>query len=163
MSQGDELLENQECFICRKHRGEIIVPGGCIYEDEFVYVGHMGANEKLIYKGYLIIDLKRHVPGIGDMSEDEAKNFGFILNQVGKALKEVLNAEHIYCFVQGDAFPHFHMHVIPRYPNTPHEYWNPLILKYWKEAQGGVEQIEELCSRLNNYMTNPKSVCLEGE
>ncbi len=23
-----------DCFICRKHRGEISVPGGAIYEDE---------------------------------------------------------------------------------------------------------------------------------
>jgi histidine triad (HIT) family protein len=142
----------QDCFICRKHKGEVVVPGGCIYEDEFVYVGHIGSKEELIYLGYLIIDLKRHVPGLGDMTEDESKTIGYVLNQMGKALKRVENAEHLYCYVQGDAFPHFHIHLIPRYPNTPQEYWDPMKLKNWENAKGGVKEIEELCNRLRNYL-----------
>jgi histidine triad (HIT) family protein len=145
-------LGNQACFICRKHKGEVVVPGGCIYEDEFVYVGHIGSKEELIYLGYLIIDLKRHVPGIGDMTENESKTIGYVLNHMGKALKRIENAEHIYCYVQGDAFPHFHIHLIPRYPNTPQEYWDPMKLKNWEKAQGRVKEIEELCNRLRNYL-----------
>ena len=33
--------EEQNCFICEKHKGNITVPGGAIYEDELVYVGHV--------------------------------------------------------------------------------------------------------------------------
>lgn len=139
---------DENCFICRKHQGEVTVPGGCIYEDEWVYVGHIGSNEDSIYLGYLIVDLKRHVPGLGDMTEEESRTVGSVLNRVGAALKNVLNAEHIYCFVQGDAFPHFHVHVIPRYLGTPEEYWSPMGLKNWKGAQGGTEDVEQVCSKL---------------
>jgi len=149
---GGIQMEEKNCFICRKHKGEVTVPGGWIYEDEYVYVGHMGSNDPFVYLGYLIVDLKRHVPGWGDMTEEESRMIGSVLNQVGGALKNVLNAEHIYCFVQGDAFPHFHVHVIPRYPDTPEEYWSPMGLKNWKKAQGGVEEIETVCSNLRTYL-----------
>lgn len=33
-------LQTTECFVCQKHRGEIIIPGGAIYEDHLVYAGH---------------------------------------------------------------------------------------------------------------------------
>jgi histidine triad (HIT) family protein len=145
-------VEEQACFICRKHQGEIIVPGGCIYEDEFIYVGHIGSNDNMVYLGYLIVDLKRHAAGLGDLTEEESQTIGSILNRVGKALKDVQNAEHIYSFVHGDAFPHFHVHVIPRYPNTPKEFWSPMSLKNWSGAHGGKEEIEALCSRLKTYM-----------
>jgi hypothetical protein len=29
--------DSSDCFVCRKHRGEIGVPGGAIYEDALVY------------------------------------------------------------------------------------------------------------------------------
>ncbi|MDQ8737692.1 HIT family protein [Paenibacillus sp. LHD-38] len=146
-------MSKADCFICRKHKGEISVSGGCIYEDEFVYVGHIGSNDSLVYLGYLIVDLKRHASGYGDMTDDEARTIGFILNKLGKALKSE-GAEHVYSFVQGDAFPHFHVHFIPRYPNTPLDYWNPMNLKNWKEAQGTNSQVEEVCSRLRKVLKN---------
>lgn len=49
-------MTSQDCFICRKHKGELYVHGGCIYEDEWVYAGHIGANDPLVYLGYLIVD-----------------------------------------------------------------------------------------------------------
>jgi histidine triad (HIT) family protein len=64
----------------------------------------------------------------------------------------MLGAEHIYSFVHGDAFPHFHVHVIPRYPDTPLEFWNPMSLKNWSGAHGGVVDIEEICAGLKAIM-----------
>ncbi len=43
---GTKMMSSNDCFICRKHNGELKVNGGCIYEDEFVYVGHIGSNIK---------------------------------------------------------------------------------------------------------------------
>lgn len=146
------MMSSNDCFVCRKHNGEIKVNGGCIYEDEFVYVGHIGSNDPLIYLGYLIVDLKRHAAGYGDMNDDEARAIGFILNKLGSALKNSESAEHVYSFVQGDAFPHFHIHLIPRYPGTPKEYWHPTNIRNYKEVHGTVHQVEEVCSRLRGAL-----------
>jgi len=35
-----------DCFVCRKHRGEVVVPGGAIYEDDLVYAGHAQIRER---------------------------------------------------------------------------------------------------------------------
>ena len=135
------MMASTNCFICRKHAGELKVNGGCIYEDEFVYVGHIGSNEPLIYLGYLIVDLKRHAAGYGDMNDDEARAIGFTINKVGKVLKSSENAEHVYSFVQGDAFPHFHIHLVPRYPGTPLSFWHPINIREYKQAYGTVNQV----------------------
>ena len=56
MSTNDQVKLN--CFICEKHKGNIIVPGGAIYEDELVYVGHVHWGSEETYLGYVMIDIK---------------------------------------------------------------------------------------------------------
>jgi hypothetical protein len=34
-----------DCFVCRKHRGQLSVPGGAIFGDEVLYVGHVQLPE----------------------------------------------------------------------------------------------------------------------
>jgi len=36
--------------------------------------------------------------------------------------KEVLGAEHAYAFAIGDVLQHFHLHLVPRYADTPREW-----------------------------------------
>ncbi len=46
-----------DCFICRKHRGEIMIPGGAIYEDDLLYAGHVGTQEgQAAYLGYIMVE-----------------------------------------------------------------------------------------------------------
>lgn len=143
------------CFICKKHAGNIETVGVTIYEDEFVYVGHMDRNGKPNYLGHIMIDLKRHAPTLAEMTMEEAAAFGMIMAKVSKALKESENAEHIYSFVAGDAVPHLHMHLVARYPNTPKEYWGPWDVYDWDGApMGDNNDVISLCNRLKVYMEN---------
>lgn len=135
MSTNDQVKLN--CFICEKHKGNIIVPGGAIYEDELVYVGHVHWDSEETYLGYVMIDIKRHVPGLAELTDEEAKAFGLITSRVSKALKASEGAEHIYTFVSGNGVPHMHMHIIPRYENTPKEFWSPTEVAKWNGAPYG--------------------------
>ncbi|WP_449537565.1 HIT family protein [Ferdinandcohnia sp. Marseille-Q9671] len=139
----------KDCFICKKHQGLIQTAGETIYEDEYVFVGHIDHNGEDGYLGHVMIDLKRHAPSLADMTMKEAKAFGMIMARVSKALKESENAEHIYSLVSGNAVPHLHMHLVPRYANTPREFWGPSSVYDWPEAPvGNQEQIAELCRRV---------------
>lgn len=141
------------CFICKKHRGELHTDGITIYEDEFVYVGHIDNDGEPGYLGHLMIDLKRHAPTLGDMNEEEAMAFGSIMARVSKALTVTEGAEHIYSLVSGNSVPHLHMHIVPRYPGTPKQYWGPMAVREWSEAPiGGNSEIIELCERICSYM-----------
>ncbi len=46
-----------DCFICRKHRGEIVIPGGAIFEDDLLYAEHAGAQAgQAAYLGYIMVE-----------------------------------------------------------------------------------------------------------
>jgi histidine triad (HIT) family protein len=146
---------NERCFICDKHAGAINTSGVKIYEDEYVYVGHIDRNGKPNYLGHIMIDLKRHAPSLADMTTEEAQAFGVIMSRVSKALKESENAEHIYSLVSGNSVPHLHMHIVARYPGTPQEHWGPMEVYDWKDAPiGGDQEVAHLCNRLKAILEN---------
>jgi hypothetical protein len=35
-----KMITPKECLVCRKHRGQITLAGGAIYEDELIFVSH---------------------------------------------------------------------------------------------------------------------------
>ncbi|MBP3951649.1 HIT family protein [Bacillus suaedae] len=142
-----------DCFICNKHRGTIRTSGSTIYEDDYVYVGHIDNDGKSNYLGHIMIDLKRHVPTLAEMNPDEAKAFGVMMARVSRALKKSENAEHIYALVTGNSVPHLHMHVVARYPNTPEQYWGPFEVSHSPNARMGTnDEVIELCNRIKAHL-----------
>ncbi|MBN8193437.1 HIT family protein [Bacillus sp. NTK074B] len=143
----------KDCFICDKHTGDIDTSGVSIYEDDYVYVGHIDRNGKPNYLGHIMIDLKRHAPSLADMTEEEAKAFGITMARVSKALIESEKAEHIYSLVSGNSVPHLHMHLVARYPHTPKEFWGPMEVYDWEDApMGDNDEVVKLSTRLKEYM-----------
>jgi histidine triad (HIT) family protein len=146
---------NSECFICSKHRGETPVPGGVIFENGLVYSSHsmVQRGQTSAYLGYLLIEPKRHVEGLQDLNKQESEAIGVLITRLSKALTISEKAEHLYLFVLGHHASHLHYHLVPRYANTPKEYWG-IHVDEWPEApHGGVNEINSLCNRLRNYLT----------
>jgi histidine triad (HIT) family protein len=145
-----------DCFICRKHRSEIVVPGGAIYEDDLLYASHIGnfqpQEEQIIYLGYLMVETKRHIPGLADLTNIEAQAIGLLVTRLSRALKGTLGAEHIYEFVLGHHVPHLHIHIVPRYPGTPREYWGMQVDEWPDAPHGGTEEIAALATHLRAYL-----------
>jgi diadenosine tetraphosphate (Ap4A) HIT family hydrolase len=141
-------------MICAKHRLGGAAPGGVLYEDDLVYAGHAyGADGQSAYRGYLMVEPKRHAPGLGDLSDDEAAAIGRVVNRLARVLKEGEGAEHVYAFVFGAGIPHLHVHLAPRYPNTPREYWGPRLVE-WPDAPNIDEpQMRALVARLRDLVS----------
>jgi histidine triad (HIT) family protein len=110
-----------ECFVCRKHRGEVIIPGGVIFEIDLIYISHaqLGGKEKDHYLGHVFVEPKRHVAGLADLTEEEAQAIGLYTSLVAKALLCTEDMEHIYTYVIGNHVQH--VHVISRYVGAPRE------------------------------------------
>jgi histidine triad (HIT) family protein len=143
-----------DCFICRKHRGEILIPGGAIYQDEIVYIGHaqIREGEANAYLGYLMVEPKRHVLGLADLTNIEAQTLGLMVARLSRTLKVNERVEHVYAFVLGDFIDHLHIHVVARYPNAPREYWG-IHVDEWPDApRGGEQEISTLCRRLSETL-----------
>ena len=142
-------MTQSDCFVCEKHLQGSAVTGGVIYQDDLTYAGHILPPDLTgVYLGYLMIEPKRHVAGWGDLTGGEASALGVLLNELARVLKDTERAEHVYSLVLGDAVPHLHIHLVPRYPDTPREYWGVRIDEWPDAPRGGVPEITEVCDRL---------------
>jgi len=143
-----------ECFVCRKHRGEVSVPGGVIYEDDLISISHaqLRDDEKDHYLGHLFVEPKRHVPELADLTAEEAQAIGLYTSRLARALMHTERVEHVYAFVIGDGVPHVHVHVIGRYPGAPRGYWGPKVDEWPEAPRGSESEIEQVSARIRAFL-----------
>jgi diadenosine tetraphosphate (Ap4A) HIT family hydrolase len=156
---ANALKENASCFVCRKHRGEEVVPGGPIFEDRLVYVSHTAPPpDGRAYLGWCFVEPHRHAPGLADLSDEEAETVGRLVTQLSRALISELDAEHVYAFVLGHHVPHLHVHVIARHVGAPEAYWGMNVDKWPQAPRGDEAEIAALVARLRiRLMMDQKS------
>jgi histidine triad (HIT) family protein len=150
-----------DCFVCRKHRERgSFVPGGPVAEDDAALVSHivtpdvLGRDGTTAYLGHLFVEPKRHAAGLADLTDAEARSVGWWTTVASRALRHVAGAEHIYSAVIGDAVPHLHVHLIPRFPGTPREYWWTRVDEWPDARRGGPAEIEHLVRDLAAYVAS---------
>ena len=143
-----------DCLVCRKHCGEIDIPGGTIFENGLISISHaqLWGDEQEHYLGHVFVESKRHVAEVSDLTEEEAQVIGVYTNRIAKALINTLGMEHIYIFVIGDGVPHVHYHVIGRYPGAPREYWGPKVDEWPEAPKGNETKIEQVADRLRAFL-----------
>jgi len=143
-----------DCLVCRKHRGEVDVPGGTIYENDLIYISHaqLWGDEKEHYLGHVFVETKRHVAEVADLTEEEAQVIGVYTSRIAKALLHTMSMEHIYIFVIGDGVSHVHYHVIGRYPGAPRQYWGPKVDEWPEAPKGDATKIERVADRLRAFL-----------
>jgi diadenosine tetraphosphate (Ap4A) HIT family hydrolase len=148
-------IKTTKCIVCRKHKGEIDIPGGVIYEDELIFVSHaqLWGEEKEHYLGHVFVEVKRHVAELADLTEQEAQVIGLFTSRIAKALLCTEAMEHVYTFFIGDGVPHVHIHVIGRYPNAPREYWGPKVDEWPEAPKGTAKEIEQVATRVRNFLS----------
>lgn len=144
-----------DCLVCRKHRGEIATPGGIIFEDDLISISHaqVWGEEKDHYLGHVIVESRRHVPELADLTGQEAQAIGLWVSRVAKALLQAEGMEHVYSFFIGDGVPHVHVHVIGRRPGAPREYWGPKVDDWPAAPRGGEAEIAQVADRLRAYLS----------
>jgi histidine triad (HIT) family protein len=114
--------------------------------EEHVFVTHLSGDD--VFLGYLFVQTTRHVQELGDLTEAEAAAVGRAAARWSRALQTVTGADHVYSAVIGHHIPHFHLHLIPRYPGTPREYWWTRVDEWPGAPRGGEAEISELLDRL---------------
>jgi len=147
------LISENDCLICQKHRGIVPIPGGPIYENDLIFVSHalLYKDEKEHYLGHIFIETKRHVAELAQLTRDEIQMIGIYRQRIAKALMDTLDMVHVYSFVIGDGVPHFHEHVIGRYPYAPREYWGSKVDEWPQAPHGSNEEIAMVSIELKKY------------
>lgn len=116
------------CFSCAFLAKKDNLP---IYSGEYWVVDH-AYRSKLA--GWLVIVLKRHAEALHELTNDEFKELGELINKTTKALHELLKTEKEYVafFAEGEGFHHIHIHIIPRSKDLPVEFKGPKIFSMLK-------------------------------
>lgn len=148
-----------DCFVCGKHRKRgSLIPGGPVAEDELVLVSHvvpgnvLGRDGTTAYLGHLFVEPLRHAPGLADLTDAEARSVGLWCARASQALRDVAGAEHVYASVAGDAVPHLHVHLLPRFPGTPREFWGTRVNQWPQARRGTIAEIEVFVAELRRYL-----------
>ncbi|MFC4854438.1 HIT family protein [Actinophytocola glycyrrhizae] len=131
------------CYICDKHQaGDGVVAG-----DDLMVLAHVlpdASGGGPVYLGHLVVEPRRHVPGLADLTPAEAAALGKWAARGARALR----AEHVYSSVVGHRIDHLHLHLFPRYPGTPRDYWWPR-LEEWPDAPlGGNVEVTQLVGEI---------------
>ena len=144
--------ESTHCYVCEKHRLGDKAEGGVLYQDDLIYVGHAFRPGSTAYRGQLIVEPTRHVPGMGDLTDEEASALGRTCSRMARLLQDAEGAEHVYLYVIGDEVPHLHVHLVPRYPGTPREHWGPGVSRWPDAPRVDSESMRALISGLRSML-----------
>lgn len=135
----------QDCIICQKHKnfeastGEPIIERGGWVLTHFPFVDGQKAT-----KGYLLIETQRHIENLTDMNAQEAASLGELICEGSQLMKFRMNAEHVYVFRINDKVGHLHFHLVPRYADTPKEFWGFKISDYPGAQKISLAEIHEV-------------------
>jgi len=108
---------NRPCLACAIVRGEARPPGGVVWRGEGFVVHGVADPSPLL--GWLVVTSERHVPAFDDLGGDELGRLGPLAARVARAQRTALGAEHVYALALGDVLRHFHLHLVPRFADTP--------------------------------------------
>ena len=110
------------CMSCDILAGKRTVPGGVIYENEYWRVDSVVSP--VLWRGFLIIKLKRHCEHLAELTPEEAATLGLVVQTTCLALTEVLKPGKVYVCSFGDGIKHIHFWVLPRPPEMrPGMHW----------------------------------------
>jgi diadenosine tetraphosphate (Ap4A) HIT family hydrolase len=110
-------MDTRTCLACDVVRGARALPGGILLR-EGGFALHVLADPSPL-RGWLVLTSERHARAWYDLSPTEAAVLGPLAARVMSAQRAALGAEHVYAFAIGDLLPHFHLHLVPRFADTP--------------------------------------------
>ncbi len=121
-----------------RRMGENVMPTQCelciltsdqeeniLWADDFCYV--LSVNDPH-YPGFCRVILRRHVREMTDLSPEERERLMSVVFAVEQSLRKVLRPDKINLASLGNAVPHLHWHVIPRWLDDRHfplPIWGP--------------------------------------
>ena len=118
-----------DCIFCKIVAGEI--PCCKVFEDEqtlvFMDIGP-------VIKGHMLVIPKNHYDPILDTPDEVLQHLITVVKKMAAAQKKALKADGCNIIqnngkVSGQAVPHLHFHIIPRFANDGHV-WNWAAKKY---------------------------------
>ena len=143
------MVSQAECIGCQVANGVITPVGGLVYEDELWVVNHLMTASPIL--GWLILQPKRHIEGLHEMTFDEQQRMAQLLTQVDSVVRAILAPSKIYVclFAESAQCPHIHFHIIPR--SAQMEVRGPEIFNYQPQIYPEETEISSFVSQAREH------------
>ncbi|MGD0038910.1 MAG: hypothetical protein ABSE84_00615 [Isosphaeraceae bacterium] len=115
-------VDTGACQLCEWER--VGIPAGWFLQEEHwsvgVYPTFPTHNPEILHEmskevpGQVVVQLRRHVGSLTDMSEEELSSMGPLLALVTGAIEAVTQPERVYFACFAEAVPHIHVMLTPR-------------------------------------------------
>jgi diadenosine tetraphosphate (Ap4A) HIT family hydrolase len=112
------MTTTELCMSCEIGAGRHATAGGFIFESQLFTLTHHAHPEHAM-AGFLILQPRRHVEHIAELSNEEAMEFGPLLKHASMALKDVCQPEKVYVCSFGSVIKHVHFYLIPQRAGMP--------------------------------------------
>jgi diadenosine tetraphosphate (Ap4A) HIT family hydrolase len=99
--------------------------------------------------GWVVISSERHARALYELEDAVARELGAFAARVMRAQREALGAEHAYAFAIGDVLRHFHLHLVPRFPDTPRPLWGRAVFDAPAAEHRPAEELEAAARTLS--------------
>jgi diadenosine tetraphosphate (Ap4A) HIT family hydrolase len=103
--------------------------------------------------GWVVLTSERHARALYDVDEEAARELGPFAARVMRAQREVLGADHAYAFAIGDVLRHFHLHLVPRFPDTPKRLWGRTVFDATPADHRPAEELEAAARKLADALS----------
>jgi diadenosine tetraphosphate (Ap4A) HIT family hydrolase len=143
-------LDLESCLACRIVEGDVVPPGGVVFRTHG-FVVH-GFAEKSPLPGWLVVTATRHTRAVYELNDVEAELLGPLTVQVMKAQRAALGAEHVYAFAIGDQLHHMHLHLVPRFKDTPPRLRGRGCFDFGPQDHAGDEKIEAAAQAVRAFL-----------
>lgn|SRR3989344_8875074 len=135
----------QDCVFCKIVTGEI--PSAKIYEDNEIlaFLDIMPVN-----KGHTLVIPKEHFETLVDIPSKKLQKLIAELYKITNAVIEATNAEGFNVFINnkrvaGQAVPHAHFHIVPRYGNDK-------VDVRWPQGKYMKGEMEDYKKKIQNFL-----------
>ena len=131
-----------ECLFCKIVSGEI--PSAKVYEDDRVFA-FMDINP--INEGHLLLVPKNHVATIYEIGPEDLTAVMAVAQKLARAQADILNMPGLN-LVQNNGRPanqvvdHFHVHLVPRWPDDSWSHWQGSLIA------GDIEAIKAMAEKI---------------
>ncbi len=119
-----EIPVRDPCPFCRNLRDEIVADEE--HRKRFAYIERLTdvaavVNPYAVSLGAVLVMPTRHAPTVLDLTEDEALSLARLVRRIAHAVHDTLAPVGLNIYqnngvASGQTVPHYHVHVVPRYP-----------------------------------------------